>query len=42
MRALSEHEATITLKHGWNPDTIGIIRLDNVQNYLLQQDSAIG
>ena len=42
MRALSEHEAAITLAHGRNPNTIGIIRLDNVQNYLLQRDPAIG
>ena len=42
MRALSDHEATVTLTHGQNPDTIGVIRLDNVQNYLLQRDPAIG
>ncbi|KAF8958799.1 hypothetical protein BDZ97DRAFT_1940816 [Flammula alnicola] len=29
MRALSEHEAAVTLEHGRNPNTIGIIRLDN-------------
>lgn len=42
MRALSEHEASVTLEHGTRSDTIGIIRLDNVQNYLLQRDPSIG
>ncbi|KAF8174754.1 hypothetical protein BJ912DRAFT_1024608 [Pholiota molesta] len=42
MRSLSEHEAAVTLEHGRDPNSIGIIRLDNVQNYLLQRDHAIG
>ena len=42
MRALSHHEATMTLAHAQDPATIGIIRLDNVQNYLLQRDPEIG
>jgi len=42
MRTLSEHEGAVTLAHGSDPGTIGIIRLDNVQNYLLQRDPAIG
>lgn len=42
MRTLGNHEGKLTLVHGSNPQTIGIIRLDNVQNYLLQRDQAIG
>ncbi|KIM36098.1 hypothetical protein M413DRAFT_428012 [Hebeloma cylindrosporum] len=41
MRTLSEHEGAVTLAHGSDPKTIGIIRLDNVQNYLLQRDPAM-
>ena len=36
MRVLSEREAATTLLHGTDPDFVGIIRLDNVQNYLIQ------
>ncbi|KII83514.1 hypothetical protein PLICRDRAFT_119348 [Plicaturopsis crispa FD-325 SS-3] len=42
MRALSEQEAKVTEAHGRDPTTVGIIRLDNVQNYLLQRDRRIG
>ena len=42
MRILSEHEAAITLAHGQDPNSIGVIRLDNVQNYLLQCRPGIG
>ena len=42
MRALSEHEAAVTLEHGSRADTLGVIRLDNVQNYLIQRDPGIG
>lgn len=42
MDALSECEAALTLAHGLNPQTIGIIRLDNVQNYLFQRDTSVG
>ncbi|KAF8191273.1 hypothetical protein BJ912DRAFT_295157 [Pholiota molesta] len=42
MDALSECEAALTLSHGLNPATIGIIRLDNVQNYLFQRDTSMG
>ncbi|KAF8166678.1 hypothetical protein BJ912DRAFT_1092378 [Pholiota molesta] len=42
MDALSECEAALTLSHGLDPSTIGVIRLDNVQNYLVQRDTAIG
>lgn len=42
MRALSEHEAAVTLEHGSRADTLDVIRLDNVQNYLIQRDPGIG
>lgn len=42
MRALSDQEAKETEAHGRDPTTVGIIRLDNVQNYLLQRDRRIG
>ena len=42
MRALSEHEAAVTLEHGSRADTLGVICLDNVQNYLIQRDPGIG
>lgn len=42
MRVLSEHEAAVTLAHGQNPNSVGVIRLDNVQNYLLQRNPGIG
>jgi hypothetical protein len=42
MRTLANHEATVTLEHGRNNNTFGMIRLDNVQNYLFQRDHAIG
>ncbi|KAF8193655.1 hypothetical protein BJ912DRAFT_1091531 [Pholiota molesta] len=42
MDALSECEAALTLAHGLNPATIGVIRLDNVQNYLFQRDTSMG
>ena len=42
MCILSEHEAAITLAHGQDPNSIGVIRFDNVQNYLLQCRPGIG
>lgn len=42
MRALADHEAKVTLAHGSNTTTLGVIRLDNVQNYLFQRDNAVG
>ena len=42
MRVLSEREAATTLLHGTDPDSVGVIRLDNVQNYLIQRNPAIG
>ena len=42
MRILSEQEAAVTLAHGQDPNSIGVIRLDNVQNYLLQRRPGIG
>ena len=42
MHALSEHEAAVTLEHGSRADTLGVICLDNVQNYLIQWDLGIG
>jgi hypothetical protein len=42
MHVLSEHEAERTLLHGTDADSIGVIRLDNVQNYLIQRNPAIG
>ncbi|KAG6863709.1 hypothetical protein C0991_003757 [Blastosporella zonata] len=42
MRTLSDHEAEVTLAHGRSPSTVGIVRLDNVQNYHVQRDPGIG
>ena len=42
MCALLDHEAAVTLAHGRDPNTIGIFCLNNIQNYLLQRDPAIG
>jgi len=42
MRALSQHEAAVTLAHGLSPNKIGKIGTDNVQNYLIQRDHGIG
>ena len=42
MRALSQHEASVTLEHGRSANTLGVIVYDNVQNYHIQRDQAIG
>ena len=42
MCVLSECEVEKTLQHGADVDSIGVIRLDNVQNYLIQRNPAIG
>lgn len=42
MRVLSDREGEDTLAHGLDPSTIGVIRLDNVQNYHRQRDPGIG
>ncbi|KII90822.1 hypothetical protein PLICRDRAFT_123648 [Plicaturopsis crispa FD-325 SS-3] len=42
LRELSLQEAKVTEAHGRDPNTVGIIRLDNVQNYLRQRDHRVG
>ncbi len=42
LRDLSEQEAKATLIRGQDPSVVGIIRLDNVQNYLRLRDFRIG
>ena len=42
MQALSQHEASVTLAHGRDANTLGAIVYDNVQNYHIQRDQAIG
>ena len=42
MQALSQHEASMTLAHGRDLNTLGVIVYDNVQNYHIQRDQAIG
>ena len=44
MRALSQHEASVTLDHGRSANMLGVIVYDNVQNYHIQRDhwQAIG
>ncbi|KAF5328076.1 hypothetical protein D9619_013640 [Psilocybe cf. subviscida] len=42
LRALAKHEAFVTFAHGRDPETLGFIFLDNVQNYILQRDPGIG
>jgi hypothetical protein len=42
MRSLAEQEAIATKAHGRDPTKWGIIRLDNVQQYIRQRDMRIG
>ena len=42
LRGLSEQEAHTTFIRGRDPSVVGIIRLDNVQNYLRLRDFRIG
>jgi hypothetical protein len=42
MRNLTEQEAIATMAHGRDPDKWGILRLDNVQQYIRQGDMRIG
>ncbi|KIJ64811.1 hypothetical protein HYDPIDRAFT_111412 [Hydnomerulius pinastri MD-312] len=42
LQSLSEHEAKVTSEAGRDPTKWGILRMDNVQNYLLQRDPRIG
>lgn len=42
LKGLAEHEAEVIKLHGEDPKSVGIIWLDNVQNYLLQRDERIG
>ena len=42
MRSLAEQEAAVTKAHGRDPTKWGIIRLDNVQQYIRQRDMRIG
>jgi hypothetical protein len=42
MRSLAEQEAIATKARGRDPDKWGILRLDNVQQYIRQRDMRIG
>jgi hypothetical protein len=42
MRSLAEQEAIATKAHGRDPDKWGILRLDNVQQYICQRDELDG
>ncbi|KAJ3002595.1 hypothetical protein NUW54_g5764 [Trametes sanguinea] len=42
LEGLAQHEGQVVKAHGRDPDSVGIIWLDNVQNYLVQRDACVG